>query len=462
MLQMTAEQLNHYNGENIDGLLSLARPILHHRRELYRRYTRKEHPNQFMSGEIKDGKKKAIVAFEYYIVNMVQGYLGGKAPMYSVRKGKKPDGYVKSYMDAIAYIQRYNDDAATFIELLHDYLITAAANLYVYEDQYNEIRYVRFDSRQTVAIYDYSTPPNQIGAVRAWSQTDADGNEQQAVELITAEKRTLYLDGEEQDEKGEMLQWGDVPCIAFEQPDSIAVFEPALSDIETYEQYVDNTRSMTQYNNDAKLLVSGYRPEEPRLIEDENGNLLLNHKRLAEEQAWLEAQIHFLDEKGAMSWLLKNVDYSGTLAEQANIHDRITMVTGVPNMTDEAFANADNASALGYKLYALDQYSATTDRVFKRGYLRLWELITSRLNLKGAAFDFRDIDIRFNRNVPTDKDKSIARAVQMKSSGLYSDETCINESHVEVDAEEELARRDAEEDSDYERLKQHNQPESDD
>ena len=31
------------------------------------------------------------------------------------------------------------------------------------------------------------------------------------------------------------------------------------------------------------------------------------------------------------------------------------------------------------------------------------------------------------RNIPTDKDKSINRAATMKTSGLFSDETCISE-----------------------------------
>ena len=456
---MTTEQLEGYTGENISELVQLAQPALRYRQRMYERYARKRRPEEVMHGEERDGRERAIVAFEYYIVNMVQGYLGGKAPMYSVRKGGRGDGYVEEYSDAIARIQRYNDDAATYIELLHDYLVTASATLYLYEDEDNEVRYVRLDSRQTVAVYDYSTPPNQIGAVRTWKQTGAAGAEQDVVELITPFRREVFRGGVS-DGPEDVSQWGGAPCISFEHPDGIAVFEPAISDIDTYEQYVGNIRSMTQYNDNAKLLVSGYRPMEDRLVYD-GEEPRLNPRRIDEEQTWLEAQIHFLDEKGSMSWLLKNVDYSGTLAVQASIHDRIAMATGVPNMTDEAFANADNASALGYKLYALDQYSATTDRVFKRGYLRLWEMITARLNLKGADFDFRDIDIRITRNVPTDKDKSIARAVQMKSSGLYSDETCINESQVEVDAREELARRDAEEASDYARIRKRAGPDGD-
>ena len=50
---------------------------------------------------------------------------------------------------------------------------------------------------------------------------------------------------------------------------------------------------------------------------------------------------------GSISWLIKDVNYDGILGTLKQYHDLITMVTGVPNMTDEAFSNADNASALG-------------------------------------------------------------------------------------------------------------------
>ncbi|MBC8558890.1 phage portal protein [Fumia xinanensis] len=451
MLQMTAEQFNLINRDNIGQLLQKIRPILDHRRRMYERYSRKISQIDTMGGGYdENGKRHAIVAFEFYVVNMVQGYLGGKAPAYSVQKGDKEESYVKDYTDAIEKIRRYNDDAATYIELIHDYLITSAAHLYIYENEDNEIVYTRFDSRQTVGIFDYATPPNQIGCVRTWEQADVKGQQETVVEVISDGYRRKFIGKDfvfSIVEEPEMLSWGDVPCVTFEHPDGITVFEPAISPIDTYEQLINNVRNMTQYNDDAKLLVYGYNP----------ANQIGTPERDKEDAEWLRANVLFIGEGGKIEWLLKSIDYSGTLSLQKSLHDLITMLTGVPNMTDEAFSSADNASALGYKLYALDQYCATSDRVFRKGYLRLWEIITNRLNLKGADFDFRDINIVMQRNIPTDKDKSISRAATMKSSGLFSDLTCINESQVEVDAQEELERRDQETEKDYETMMKRNQ-----
>lgn len=430
MIQLRKEYFQELTKEKLKYLSDTAKPYLQHRKELFNRYNRKDSPNDLMSNG-----DKVFIAFEYYITVIAQGYIAGKAPKFSVKNGENSS----EFQDAIENIRRYNDDATLFIELMHDYLISAAAYLFVYENERNEIVYARFDSRQTVCIYDYGTPPYPVACLRFWDEKD--GNKEiKAVEIITDKYRAVYKNNElfEMQE----LHWGDVPVAVFENTDNIAIFEPANSLIDTYENLVTNIKNMTKYNDEAKLKVVGYSPQNPdAVIEDENGNFIPNPARKAEEEQLYKAQALFLDPDGDISWLLKNVDYSGILSILKQLHDLITMLTGVPNMTDEAFSNADNASALGYKLYALDQYSSVADRIFKKGYLRLWEIITNRLNtFKGRNFDFRDIDITFNRNIPTDKDKSINRAVAAYNGGISSLQTAINLSDIEVVAEDEISR----------------------
>lgn len=440
MLQLSKETLNRYCAAHPEGILSLIRPVLAHRQKLYERYCRKKTPYELMNGSGK------IEPFEYYIVKMAQGYLAGKAPSYRVNGKKK---YAKSFTDAIERIRRYNDDGATFSDLMHDYLTTAAAYLYTYESEDNEIVYTRFDSRQTAAIFDYSVPANLIAVARVWQESgDADG---EILEIITDTERIRWRNGKRTVE--EELHWGDVPCAAAEEPDGIAIFEPALSSIGTYEQMVTNLASMTQYNDNAKLLLVGYTIPEDAYTVDENGQTVENKKRTEYETRLYKAKVLEVGPDGDIRWLLKDVDYSGMLDVLKQRHENITMLTGVPNMTDEAFSSADNASALGYKLYALDQYSSCADRMFRKMYLRLWEIIVNRLNLRGAAFDFRDIDVTMQRNLPTDRDKSIDRAVKMKNSGLFADETCVAESQVEVDPADERKKLEVQEAAEYERMK---------
>lgn len=456
MLQMNQKALEAYSAENIQNLVDRIAPILEYRREMYKRYSRKNGLYEIIGD---DGQKKTV-PFEYYIANMVTGYLSGKAPQYNVRcrncgeDGAHDEVYIREFKSTIDHIRRYNDDGATYMELVRDYVIMSGAYLYVYENSDNEIVYTRFDSKQTVGIWDYSTPVNLVGLVRMWAEEDSDGNPQSVIELLTKSGTRTFRsssDGykEKAGDNGSAL-WDGIPAVAFENPDNIAIFEPGLSDIKDFEQIRKNIRSMTQENDEAKLLLRGYNYENQATILNEQGEVVPNPARLVEEQAILNARTISVDDDGDIHWLLKDVNYSGLLDVLKSLHDEITMLTGVPNMTDEAFANADNASALGYKLYALDQYTASMDRIFRKGYLALWELICGRLAKKGRKFDFRDIDVVMQRNIPTDKDKSINRAATMKTSGLFSDETCISESQVEVDPAEEIAKRDAEAAANYE------------
>lgn len=441
MIQLTNNQLQKYIETSPDKIETLVRPVLDHRIELYKRYSRKNAPT-----EIMHGNRKKIQPFEYYIVKMAQGYLSGKAPTYRI-SGKSR--YAKQYTEKIDYIRRYNDDAATFSDLMHDYLTTAAAYLYIYENEDNEIVYTRLDSRQTAAIYDYSTPPQMIATVRMWREPEESiGTDGNVLEIITDTQRIQWRNKTKT--IMEELHWDDVPCAAMEEPDGVAIFEPAIDDIDTYEQIVTNIASMTQYNDNAKLLLIGYILQEEKYIIDENGNQTENPKRKELEDMLYKSKVLSCSADGEIKWLMKDVDYTGMLDVLSRTHDNITALTGVPNMTDEAFANADNASALGYKLYALDQYSAYADRIFKKAYLRMWEIITNRLNLKGGSFDFRDIDITMQRNLPTDRDKSVDRAVKMKNSGLFSDETCLAESQIEVDPADEIKKVAAQEQAEYE------------
>ena len=81
---------------------------------------------------------------------------------------------------------------------------------------------------------------------------------------------------------------------------------------------------MTKYNDrDAKLLIYGYDDAGPAGSPERN--------RLDNELQM--ARTIFVGEGGKVEWLLKQVDYAGTLEVSRNLHDLITMLTGVPNLT---------------------------------------------------------------------------------------------------------------------------------
>lgn len=121
--------------------------------------------------------------------------------------------------------------------------------------------------------------------------------------------------------------------------------------------------------------------------------------------------------------------------------DIICLCSFCPNMTDLGFTSADNNSALEKKFFSLQQYIATFEGEFKKALLRRWEIILNKFNKeKGKHYDFRDIEVKLQRNVPSDRATDITNALKLR--GLLSDETVINSLNMDLDAKNEISKMD--------------------
>ena len=100
-----------------------------------------------------------------------------------------------------------------------------------------------------------------------------------------------------------------------------------------------------------------------------------------------------------------------------------------------------NAAALEKKFFPLEQVLQQAHHLFRKEYLRMWEMLTARINLKKSKeYDFRDIDVILIRNLPTDTE-SLTNA-WLKLRGLVSDKSIISHLPFGLDAESELAEMD--------------------
>ena len=450
IIQLNQTYFDEINKEKIDELLSLVEPYFAHRIKLYDRYRRKSTINEFMKSQ-NDG---VLLAFEHLIVNEAKGYLAGKEPVYSFVERKEDKD--KEYQSTITDIRNYNDDASIFSELMHDYLTTGAAYLYLSENANNVIKYIRMDSRNTVVVYDYSADPNIIAMVRLWEESTTDGKKEKRIEITTAEYKRIYdkagtlhkftdfVEGVLQPTTKKEIYWGQVPITAFEHVDGIAVFEPSLGLIDAYEQMLMNIKNMTQYNDDgAKLVLKNMRASQfdRHQRNPETGEVEDNPEFQREENNLLRSRTIEVMDGGDVKWLEKPIQYEGSLAFLTKLEELIFMMASVPNMADRQFAGNASGISLKYKLYALDQLFTATCRIFKKGYGRHWDIVTDRINLrKDTAYNSSDIIINFNTNAPDDKKEDMDRAVAAHRAALLSHETCISISGVEIDPAQEMER----------------------
>ena len=154
--------------------------------------------------------------------------------------------------------------------------------------------------------------------------------------------------------------------------------------------------------------------------------MIENPERKQNDETMLKMKVFYTpDNSGDISWVEKSVQDTALENHKKTLIDLIAMISGVPNITDLGFTNADNASALDRKFFALEQMITDADKHFKQAILRRWETIIDRINKrKHKSYDFRSIKIDLQRNLPTDKDTETTRALKLR--GLLSDASIID------------------------------------
>lgn len=472
-IQYSEEFLSKENiANNINVLWGKALPILQHRKYLYDRYTRKHDTSD------------VIVALEFYISTIASGYFGGKEPQYKVKKiNETQKGILKKvfnkifgdknnpedFQAIIDYITKYNDNGSFFYDCVKDYINTGACYGLLYENKGNEVVYAHTSSLTSVAIWNYETPSQKIGLLRCWYENSDKGGIKTHLELITKNYKKHYIDGiektsinsnikfefEEKIEDNKEVLWNDLPVFAAENPDGLALFENVITLIKKHEQVIRNNANIFQYNDDAKLKITGFTPDNEAVIEvkDEDGNIKLdsngnpvmiqNPARVAEDNAILNAKVFYTpDNTGDIGWVTKDINDTASENHKKTCLDLALMVSCVPNVTDQGFTNADNAAALEKKFFPLDQILQQADKLFEKELLRMWEMITSRINLKkNTNYDFRDIEIILTRNLPQNNQEMVDNWLKLR--GLLSDKTVIEHLPYDLNAENELAEMDS-------------------
>ena len=478
MLRYSKEKLA--EERSITDIYFKAQEELDIRKELYEKFRRKLTDEELASLDDEDIK----VPLERYISIMSAGYFGGKAPTYKVKAFNKDkdkiikelfnhetndEQEIKEIEELIKHIVDYNNDGSHFLHMVLDYLVKRACyELYYKDKKTGEITITRSDALETVAIWDYSLPKKLIGIYRIIRTYMANGEYQQMIELTTTDGKRYYYDTpekrkmfgtpayeqqfedeplfkENKEEKKPRMWDDDIPATAIENCDGMAIFEPAISLIKAYERCIQNSRNVFKYNDEAILAVKGYTPENPMIIQNEKGEDIINPARQKEDEYVLTSRVRYLDGNREVDsnlwWVEKNVNDTALQNHKKTLMDIICLCSFCPNMTDLGFTQADNNAALEKKFFGLQQYIATFEGDFLEGLTRRWRIILEKFNKdKSKTYDFRDIEVKLNRNLPSDTATMITNA--MKIRGLVSDDTVINLLGLDLDSTSELAKMD--------------------
>lgn len=478
MLRYSKERLA--EERSITDIYFKAQEELDVRKELDEKFRRKLTDEELASLDDEDIK----VPLERYISIMATGYFGGKAPTYKVKAFNKEkdkiiqelfnhktntEQEIKEIEEIIKHITEYNKESSHFLHLVLDFLVKRACyEIYYKDERTGEITIARSDALETVAIWDYEAKKNLIGLYRIIRTYMANGEYQQMIELTTSEGKRYYYDNPEKrklfgtpeykqkfkdeplftenKEERQPKKWDDdIPATAIENCEGMAIFEPVISLIKAYERCIQNSRNVFKYNDEAILKVIGYTPENPMIIQNDKGEDIINPARQKEDEYVLTSRVRYLDGSkevnSDIAWVEKNVNDTALQNHKKTLMDIICLCSFCPNMTDLGFTQADNNAALEKKFFSLQQYIATFEGDFLEGLTRRWRIILEKFNKeKGKTYDFRDVEIKLNRNLPSDRATDITNALKVR--GLLPDETVINLLNMDLDATSELAKID--------------------
>lgn len=370
MIKISKNIKDEYNNGKIQDLFSEIDAVLNKRAEIQERYLRGITSTNSATGSTVQ------VFFEKFITDLAAGYLSGditynceivdssEEPAYRLlhpthTEPLDPDTAAQLKF-IITTLSSKNDDPKELKQLFHDAVLFGAA----YERQL-DLENINTDGTPTndpnYTYYSLSA----LNTVALFTTDIADAAQQKPVALVTVytldarnaddnQEHTLYYCIEcnpytnnystsiydkttSEDATGkytpiislkeEKEQTHNITTFSVYEPDpSVSIIDPIISLVSAYENIMQNLNNMYQYNDtDAKLKISGYRPENPltipnpdfnpeEAISSSNPQSISNPAREIEDAYLQNSKTFFVQEGGDVSWLLKEINATDATA----------------------------------------------------------------------------------------------------------------------------------------------------
>lgn len=340
----------------------------------------------------------------------------------------KPVSYVSNNdISDVQEVINYNDSDAEDMQWLTNALIYGVGYELQWIDGDAQVRYSQVNPLNAFAIYDNTLDCELLYFVRWYSTDTFNESDIYNVEVYSKEATKTYeahgLGGALTLIKEEPNHFGDVPVSVFKlnaNDDNIFGCVVTLNDAynELQSSEIDDFNAWV----DAYLTLTGVDAEQDDIASMKESRVLL------------------LPTGAQAEWLTKNASDTQIVNMLDNIKKNIFKVTACPDMTDETFL-AQSGTALAYKLVGFENVASGIVSQFTKALQRRIELICNVLNLKASDAVWRDIGIRFVRNLPANLSETIQLVNALK--GTVSDKTLLSQLPFvdDVDAELEAVQK---------------------
>jgi len=337
-----------------------------------------------------------------YITDTMIGFFMGAPVTYTSTN--------KQYLETLKQIFNVNDEQEVNIELARKQSIKGTGFEMAYVDENNNIRFDVLDTDEVIMIYDTTIEAKPSMAIRYYNThnylTDKDITN---VEVYTKTDIFYYVMEEDiltlKDTKEHYFK--EVPIVEYyNNIYRMGDFERIISLQDNINLTQSDLSNELSYFRDCYLKLVGLEGTEEEDI-----------------QKMKENRVLLLDENSKAEFMTKEINDSVIQNHLKNIKEDIHKTSYVPDLSQELPANL-SGSAIKQKFFNTEQLIVSKERKFKKALQTRIRLITNILNLKGANYNWEDIDIKFNRNLPINSVELADAAIKL--AGITSRKTLLN------------------------------------
>lgn len=347
--------------------------------------------NRTLPDPLKPNNKIAT-SYCSLIIDTAVGYFASKPISYLSRSGNE------KYLSDLQRIFLFNDEEDTNAEIVKDFSIFGKCYEITYIDPQGNIRFKQYSPMEMYVEKD--SQDNILFGLRYWQEKQGENNVTK-VEAYDAEGFHYFssFDGETFVlDKSIPHYFGEVPVTIYKNNDEeIGDFEKQIPLVDAIDKILSDSANELESFANAYLLIKGYQGTQPEDIQAmrQNGVLLLD------------------GQGGDAEWLIKNINNQFQQNFFETLDNLIHIQTATPKLTTEEFSSNLSGIAIGFKLFSLESKCSVKERKMEKALRKRIRLITNILNLKGANYDWTDVDCQFSRNLPQNEMEIVQEIVQL-------------------------------------------------
>lgn len=409
---------------------------------LMERFTREDELNQIFS-QSDDVKINTVSGYEKYITDLGVGYFAGKPNTYFNKNNKnqrivttkKLDGSISyklekidsskeesddEFLDYILGVYEYNNEPKENKDLTYKAFITSRAYEMIYTDEKAKIRFSIINDK-CFPFKKNDISKEIIGFTRKieYEEIEENGNTINIteIELYTKNKRVFYSSKDNYTKEHELPSNGsfvkgewEIPIVELTMDFGIGLFEQQVPDIRSYELVTNNTKSIEDYNDNAILKISNVDTN----AYDDSGEGTLGTDEIVTKIK--SSGVIFTDSESGVDadWLIKNTNDASTQNHKDNLKNDIFNTSGLFNPETDTQVY-QNTLSLQFKLYKLETKMSAFQMEFEKFIKRRNKIICEIVNTNANKdYEYNQIGILFNRNLPTNTGEEINLANQLK------------------------------------------------